>query len=147
MVDVTMILERLKLLAVYIKLLREEQEHPFEEFKKDLRLQFVSEHALQLSIQIILDIATHILNSTTNESPKDYSDAIVKLGDARVIPQTFAMEISGMPKFRNVIVHHYADVDSGIVYRSMQEEVEDFELFARYVHGWLDKQGLLQDNE
>lgn len=52
MVDVTMILERLKLLATYVALLREEQQHSFEQFDNDIRLQFVAEHALQLSIQI-----------------------------------------------------------------------------------------------
>lgn len=64
-----------------------------------------------------------------------------------MIPQSFANRISDMPKFRNVIVHHYAGVDTKIVYRSMKEEVDDFELFAKYIYEWLDKQGLLQDNE
>lgn len=147
MLDVTMILERLKLLATYVALLREEQQYSLEQFDGDLRLQFVTEHALQLSIQIVLDIATHILNATTSEYPKDYTDAVKKLGKRGVIPQSFATRISDMPKFRNIIVHHYADVDTKIVYRNMQENVDDFESFAKYIYEWLDKQGLLSDIE
>lgn len=46
----------------------------------------------------------------------------------------------------NNIVHHYAEVDTKIVYHSMKNEVDDFEHFAKYIYEWLAQQGLLRDN-
>lgn len=43
----------------------------------------------------------------------------------------------GMAKFRNVLVHLYLEVDRRRVYRYLQESLEDFEQFARYISEWL----------
>jgi uncharacterized protein YutE (UPF0331/DUF86 family) len=42
-----------------------------------------------------------------------------------------------MAKFRNVLVHLYLEVDLQRVYRYLQENLDDFETFARYVSEWL----------
>jgi uncharacterized protein YutE (UPF0331/DUF86 family) len=43
-----------------------------------------------------------------------------------------------MAKFRNVLVHLYLEVDLRRVYRYLQENLDDFEAFARYVGEWLE---------
>lgn len=95
-----------------------------------------------MAIQIVVDIAAHILSTTSNLAVQDYTDAIVQLAKVGVIPAEFAEKIKGMPKFRNILVHQYAEIDTRRVYRNMQEELEDSVLFARYVSDWLDKHGL-----
>ena len=42
-----------------------------------------------------------------------------------------------MAKFRNVLVHLYLDVDRKLIYRYLQENLGDFETFARHVSEWL----------
>jgi len=42
-----------------------------------------------------------------------------------------------MAKFRNVLVHLYLEVDRQRVYQYLQENLDDFETFARYVGEWL----------
>ncbi len=143
MADVKMILERLKRLAEYVEFLNRKKSLRREEFLKDQESQLAVERALQLAIQIIIDIATHILATTSNVTPKDYSDAIIKLAQIGVIPATFANKIAPMPRFRNVLVHDYVDIDTNRVYRNLQDELDDFVEFALYINEWLDKSSLL----
>ncbi len=142
MVDVLMIQERLKRLAQYVEFLEKRKTVSYEEFDEDKTIEWSVERALQVAIQIVVDISTHILNTTSNLTPQDYADAIIKLGKIGVIPADFAKKIERMPGFRNILVHQYAEIDTRRVYQNMQEELEDFILFARYITDWLDRNGL-----
>jgi uncharacterized protein YutE (UPF0331/DUF86 family) len=144
MVDVAMILERLKRLAEYLAFLEQHKSLAYEEFVKDKTIEFSVERVLQLAIQIVVDIATHILATASNVTPEDYTDAIIKLAEVGVIPAAYAVKIMAMPKFRNILVHEYVNIDPRLVYENMQEELNDFVLFARYINEWLNKQGLLK---
>lgn len=143
MADVQMILERLKRLAAYVEFLNRKRSLRREEFLQNQESQLAVERALQLAIQIVIDIATHILSTTSNETAKDYRDAIIKLARIGVIPTTFANKIAPMPGFRNVLVHEYVDLDTNRVYRNLQDELDDFVEFARYINEWLAKNNLL----
>lgn len=143
MADAKMILERLKRLAEFVEFLNRKKSLRREEFLQDQESQLAVERALQLAIQIVIDIATHILATTSNVTPKDYRDAILKLAHIGVIPTTFAERIASMPGFRNVLVHDYIEIDPSRVYRNLQDELDDFVEFARYINDWLDKNGLL----
>ena len=143
MVDVAMILERLKKLAEYLDFLNQKKSVTFEQYASDKELQLAVERALQLAIQIVVDIATHILATTSNITPQDYADAVVKLAEVGVIPAAYAGKIMAMPRFRNVLVHEYVDIDPRRVYDNMREHLNDFVLFARYINEWLSKNGLL----
>lgn len=143
MADVKMILERLKRLAEYVEFLNRKKSLRREEFLQSQESQLAVERALQLAIQIVIDIATHILSTTSNETPKDYSEAIIKLARIGVIPTAFANKIAPMPRFRNVLVHEYVDIDMNQVYRNLQDELDDFAEFARYINEWLSRNNLL----
>ncbi|MBM3130195.1 MAG: DUF86 domain-containing protein [Chloroflexi bacterium] len=112
MVDVSMILERLKRLAEYVEFLERHKKVIYEEFVADKSIEYSVERALQIAIQIVIDIAAHILSTTSNLTANDYADAIVKLAKIDVIPAEFAERIKGMPKFRNVLVHEYVSIDT-----------------------------------
>lgn len=142
MADAKMILERLKRLAEFVEFLNRKKSLRREEFLQDQESQLAVERALQLAIQIVIDIATHILATTSNVTPKDYRNAILKLAYIGVIPTTFAERIASMPGFRNVLVHDYIEIDTSRVYRNLQDGLGDFVEFARYITEWLDKNGL-----
>jgi uncharacterized protein YutE (UPF0331/DUF86 family) len=142
MADVNMILERLKRLAEYVEFLNRKRSLSRDEFLQDQQSQLAVERALQVAIQIMIDIASHILATTSNETPKDYTDAIIKLSRIGVIPNEFAKRIAPMPRFRNVLVHQYIEVDLSRVYRNLQDDLDKFAEFARYINAWLDQQNL-----
>jgi uncharacterized protein YutE (UPF0331/DUF86 family) len=143
MTDVAMILERLKKLARYLEFLDKIKSLTYEQYVGNQATQFAVERALQLAIQVVVDIATHILSTSGNLAPDDYRDAILKLAQAGVIPNDYANRISGMAGFRNILVHQYVNIDPRLVYKNLQEQLNDFALFGNYVNEWLNMHGLL----
>jgi uncharacterized protein YutE (UPF0331/DUF86 family) len=69
--------------------------------------------------------------------PSGYKDIFPKLAEIGVLPADFAEKLVRMAKFRNVLVHLYLEVDLQRVYRYLQQNLDDFETFARYVSEWL----------
>jgi uncharacterized protein YutE (UPF0331/DUF86 family) len=78
-----------------------------------------------------------ILADESYEIPSTYADVFSTLAKIGVLPNGFARTMIAMVKFRNVLVHLYLEVDSKRVYRYIQEELDDFERFIRYVSDWL----------
>ncbi len=143
MTDVAMILERLKKLAEYLEFLDKKRSLTYEQYISDQGTQLAVERALQLAIQVVVDVATHILSTTGNQTPEDYRDSILKLAQAGVIPSDYANRVEGMAGFRNILVHQYISIDPHRVYKNMQEELNDLMVFGQYIYEWLNKQGLL----
>jgi len=69
--------------------------------------------------------------------PSRYSDIFPALAEIGVLPPDFAQKLIGMAQFRNVLVHLYLEVDLRQVHRYLQEDLDDFMVFARYVSEWL----------
>lgn len=144
MADAKLIAERLKRLAELVAFLNRKKSLQRDEFLQDQESQLAVERALQLAIQIVIDIATHILATSSNVTPQDYADALRKLAQIKVIPSEFARRIAPMPGFRNVLVHEYIEIDTNRVYRNLQDEVDDFVKFAEYINAWLEEHNLLE---
>lgn len=70
-----------------------------------------------------------------------YKGLFPALAQVGVLPEDFAQRLAGMAKFRNVLVHLYLEVDLRRLYRYLQENLDDFETFARYVAEWLQVHG------
>jgi uncharacterized protein YutE (UPF0331/DUF86 family) len=142
MINVQVIQERLAKLSEYVELLRKYQTLTYEQFSQDVEAELVVERILQLATQAVIDIATHIVATTSNKRPQDYEEAIELLGDVGVLPAVFAKSIKPMAGFRNILVHGYIEIDESKVYDNMQRGFADFQSFAEYIYRWLDKQGL-----
>jgi uncharacterized protein YutE (UPF0331/DUF86 family) len=97
-----------------------------------------AERSFQVAIQAALDIGSIVLADQWVMVPDAYKDIFPKLAEIGVLPPDFAQRLVGMAKFRNVLVHLYLEVDSQRVYRYLQENLDDFETFARYVGEWLE---------
>lgn len=109
----------------------------YDEFVRDHVLVSATERNFQLAIQAALDVGSIILADQWVMVPDEYKDIFPKLAEIGVLPPDFAQKLVGMAKFRNVLVHLYLEVDLQKVYRYLQENLEDFETFARYVSEWL----------
>jgi uncharacterized protein YutE (UPF0331/DUF86 family) len=109
----------------------------YEEFAREHILVGSAERDFQVAIQAALDIASIILADQAVKMPRDYKDLFPALAEIGVLPADFAQKLVGMAGFRNVLVHLYLEVDLQRVYRYLQENLDDFETFARYVSEWL----------
>ncbi len=137
MVEKKVVLSKLKELNKYLKQLRKHEGTSKKELEGDLDKLWSVERGLQLCIQIILDIGTHIL-SEEGVVIDNYSDIFRELVKLGVIPEGFAKDIKGMAGFRNILVHEYADVDIDIIAKTLNNNLDDFEQFAVYVNNYLN---------
>jgi len=109
----------------------------YDEFAREHVLIGSAERDFQVAIQAALDIGSIILADQAVWVPRGYKDIFPKLAEIGVLPDDFAQTLIGMAKFRNVLVHLYLEVDLELVYRYLQENLDDFGTFARYVSEWL----------
>ncbi len=91
-----------------------------------------AKHLLQVSIECCLDIAHHIV-ADEGYSPTDYCDTFVVLYENGILPEAFMLTLRQMVSFRNRVVHLYWDVDDEMVYRILQENLSDFEMYIGYI--------------
>jgi len=104
----------------------------------DMDLRWTVEHGLQLCAQNAIDIATHLATAAGLDAP-DYASAIDRLTGMNVLPAAFGARFRRIAGFRNVLVHDYVEVDLDVVARVLDENLDDFEEFARLVERHLDE--------
>ena len=133
MVDIEILRSRLQGLRALLPILKSFQALSCKDFTSDLEKQLATEHALQLAIQHLLDISSHILAARGVRELTDYRDILLKMGKEGILPNDFVEKISGMAGFRNLLVHDYVEVDPERVYDFLQNRIEDFEEFMKYI--------------
>jgi uncharacterized protein YutE (UPF0331/DUF86 family) len=97
------------------------------------------EHMLQLSMQIIFDIGSHILAEGFSVNPKTYDAIIVLLGEKGVITEEFAASQAEMSKFRNKLVHDYDTIEPEKVLQYAHEAPAVFHAFGKAFLEYIDK--------
>ncbi len=133
MVDFEIIRTRLQGLRSLLPVLKSLQSLSRKDFVSSREKQLAAEHALQLAIQHLLDISSHILASRGVRELADYRDILLKMGKEGILPEDFVEKISGMAGFRNLLVHDYAEVEPERVYDFLKNRLGDFEEFMRHV--------------
>ena len=103
-----------------------------QELRTDADLRWIVERGLQLCIQNVLDIATHLAAAAGLDSP-DYATSIDRLAELSVLPATFAARLHPIAGFRNILVHGYLQVDLEILQRVLRDKLGDLEEFAACV--------------
>jgi uncharacterized protein YutE (UPF0331/DUF86 family) len=86
-------------------------------------------HALQVSIEAMLDILTHIVARLHLGAPTDDRTTLETARKHNLISEDHLRRYVQMNKFRNKVVHGYIDVDAHKVYAMLQNDLGDFQLF------------------
>ncbi len=140
MVDRETLLDILQTLGEYIDELKSYRNLPREQVVRDRQVQSAVRYALQTAIQCVLDAGLHVLVDSGLARPRDNKEIIEALGDHGIVPGDFAKRIEGMAGFRNILVHRYFKVDSDIVHAHLQNRLDDFEAFLKFMHEYLDRE-------
>lgn len=133
------ILTKLEMLADYLKLLREYQKRSFEEVKEDPTLRGAVERYLSLALECVFDVGEMIISLKGLRKPESYREVIEILGEGKILSKKFVEKFAPAGGFRNVLVHGYAKVDVKKVYKFLQENLTDFEDFAKQVARYLER--------
>jgi len=132
------IARKIKNMQGYVEFLRE-QSTDEEELLKNYLLKSAIERNLQLAIESALDIGEIIISSLNLEKPEDYKSIITILGKAEIIPEKFARRFQEAAKLRNILVHMYTEVDPAVISQILENNLDDFDEYARYIARYVDK--------
>ena len=130
---------RLEKLNVCLKKLEPFKSKEKEEILQDPYLQDIIERNLEVSAQSVIDIANRIISIEDLEKPQDYYEAIMRLGEAGIIPINFARKLAPIAGFRNILVHDYLDINWDEVYNNLHQ-LQDLTKFMAQVKKWMKKQ-------
>ncbi len=104
-----------------------------EELREDRDKRNMVLHALLVSIQASIDIATYIIAQRSLEKPSTYRETFEILGREKIIPEELADELSDLAGFRNVLVHIYWGLNLDEVYGVLQNDLSTLKKFMACV--------------
>ena len=111
-----------------------------EDFLADNTQIAAAKYCLQVSIEACLDIGNHIIAAHNYRKPKDYKNIFTVLNENGVIPDDFTATLKQMAGLRNRLVHLYWEVDSAEVHKILQEDLDDFDRYARHILEFVKQQ-------
>ncbi len=100
------------------------------ELRRDVRERRFVEHTLQVAIQAVLDVASHIVSDRRLGEPQTNRELFDLLAKAGFIEERMAAPLREMAGFRNILVHGYQDVDLVIVETILRDHLDDLLGFA-----------------
>jgi uncharacterized protein YutE (UPF0331/DUF86 family) len=92
-----------------------------------------SKYLLLTAIEDALAITNHVIASEGLRAPSDYADAFRSLEEGGLLPQALSLRLESMARFRNPIVHVYAQVDDRRVHAILRDDLADLRELARIV--------------
>ena len=81
----------------------------------EFRSRLAADHAIQLSIQICIDVGAHLIAELGLEAPSDYRGIFKSLRPAGLDAE-LAQRLADAAGMRNVLVHDYLEVDDEAVW-------------------------------
>ena len=133
------ILSKLERLQEYVRILNSYRKYSIQEIKKDFTLKGAVERYLEVSLECVLDIGEMVISKEGFRKPETYREVIEILGEKGILPEEFAKRFAEVAKFRNILVHMYAEVDVEMVYEILKNNLGDFDEFAKYIARYLEK--------
>lgn len=85
---------------------------------------------LVIAVEICIDIANHVIASEGLRRARDFADAFAVLGEEGLVDPELASTGGDMARFRNLLVHEYAQVDDDRVLEILRKGREDLRRFA-----------------
>lgn len=109
----------------------------YKEYRKNPHNGTIAERLLQVSIEAMLDIGSHIIAEEGMGDPLEYRDVFTILAQAKILPPTKKEDFLNMAGLRNRIVHLYETLDHKLIHRFLKNNLGDFEIFIKAVMQYL----------
>lgn len=134
MVDVEVIKQRLNQLSTSINKIERFKEISLEEFLKDDIIQDVVEYNLFIAINMMIDIATHIVVDNNMGSPETLGEAFNILNKEKCLNDEETKVYRNMVGLRNILSHEYINIDKKIIYSILKNNLINIKKFVIFVN-------------
>jgi uncharacterized protein YutE (UPF0331/DUF86 family) len=146
-VDRNIILNRFNKMDELIKNLEDIKKKNKDDFLSNYHLYLSAQRALEICINICIDIGNHILSFNKNGNPETYSDIFIELSKLNIIDIELKEKLIKMIKFRNLLGHLYMEINNEIIYKILQENLDDFTQFKKQIYSKFKEQLLNKKKE
>ena len=103
---------------------------------KDLR---TLERNFQLIVDAMIEINSHFIVKLNLKVPDDNTNTFIVLGENRILPFDFVIELAKVVGLRNKIVHKYDIVDMKKFITDLKKEGQQFKDYTKHIHNYLKK--------
>lgn len=130
MVDAESIAARLERLQPLLGELERIRADGRDAYLGDLRTRLAADHAIQLAIQVCIDVGAHVISELGLPPPSDYRGVFASLRSAG-LEADLAERLGAAAGMRNIIVHDYLQLDDEEVWRAL-DRLDDVRAFAAW---------------
>ncbi len=128
--------ERIREIRAYVERIQRYTALSDEAFFADERNLYTVELLLLRCIEAAASICSHIMARIAQSAPSSYVDCFEGLREAGVIDDEVAAQLMRAARFRNMLVHHYWNVDERQVLQIARRHAEDFIRFTDQIVHW-----------
>ena len=102
----------------------------------------VAKLRLREALEGVFNIGAHILSRLEGGRTTEYKEIAKKLGEFGIVQKSFADgALRRMAGYRNRLTHFYAEVTAEEIYKLLQNDLGDFDIFLRAVKNVLEQPG------
>ena len=134
MVDTGVIKRRLNQLSISLGKIERFKGISVEEFLNDDMVQDVVEYNLFIAINMMIDIANHIVVDNNLGNPETLGEAFSILNKEKYISEEERKVYRNMVGLRNILSHEYINIDKKIIYGILQDNIIDVKRFIIFVN-------------
>ncbi|NLW40436.1 MAG: DUF86 domain-containing protein [Tissierellia bacterium] len=134
MVNVEVIKQRLNQLSTSLKKIERFKGISLEEFLEDDIIQDVIEYNLFIAINMMIDIATHIVVDNNMGNPETLGQAFSILNKEKYLNDEETEIYRKMVGLRNILSHEYLKIDKNIIYNIFKNNLGHIKKFIIFVN-------------
>lgn len=106
---------------------------PFEKFK-DSDYFYLAQFHLHRILEGVFNISSHIISRFPGIQANQYKEIAIQLGALGIIDKEFAdTNLVKMAKYRNRLVHFYAEISSEEIYDILHSHLKDLDVFLEAI--------------
>jgi uncharacterized protein YutE (UPF0331/DUF86 family) len=96
-------------------------------------------HTLQEAVEACIDVAGHIIAEEGFGRQENYAEYFEELNKRDIIDGNLSSKLQNMARFRNLVVHRYAEIESEELQEIIDKNLSDLTKFIKAVESHYDK--------
>ena len=136
-IDRTFIEEHLRNIVQYRERLGRVLQSSDQEIVADFFLFHTLERLIQLIVDEILDINTHIIQYAPLRAPDDFQSTFLVLAQYTILPHDFAERLAPIVGLRNRLVHRYEQLDLKLLIAMARKEQHEIAEYEKHIKTYL----------
>lgn len=137
MIDKELVKRKLVQITNKLNELEEVAEASKQKFVETL-IHYEAERLVELIVGNAIDINFHIIKELQLNAPIEYKESFKVIGKVKVISSDLAFRIADSAGLRNLLVHHYDEIDLDRFYDGLKSGVKDYQDYVKAVNKYLE---------